>query len=205
MSTLPDHQELSCLRLYPRRNLTETLPSAMERLEHRRLCHDHLLDARLKTMRRTLEELDYVFAVPIWKHAAYHGGNFLPWFIKRFVCLLAVAVHRDLIVCVAASIPAHSHPLHLSRPLNTGVDLEYDGGATAFVPQRLSPAVLGQNLHAEDGACSLLHDFIVSPNILHCRSTDRFTDNSQPGNFALRRNTTWNNGKDGFKSATAAS
>ncbi|KAF9003775.1 hypothetical protein BDZ89DRAFT_1049770 [Hymenopellis radicata] len=105
----------------------------------------------------------------------------------------------------------------------TGVDLEYDGGATAFVPQRLSPAVLGQNLHAEDGACSLLHDFIVSPNILHCRSStsvhltwnlcyahsqtsaDRFTDNSQPGNFALRRNTTWNTGKDGFKSATAAS
>ncbi|KAF9048101.1 pectate lyase [Hymenopellis radicata] len=46
---------------------------------------------------------------------------------------------------------------------------------------------------------------VVTNSIAFGNSADGFTDNSQPGNFALTRNTAWNNGKDGFKSATAAS
>ncbi|KAK0214353.1 hypothetical protein IW262DRAFT_1450103 [Armillaria fumosa] len=38
-----------------------------------------------ETKQRTLEELDYVFAVPIRKHAAYQGGTFLPYWIKKWV------------------------------------------------------------------------------------------------------------------------
>lgn len=38
-----------------------------------------------ETKQRTLEELDYVFAVPTWKHVSYQGGTYLPWFIKRYV------------------------------------------------------------------------------------------------------------------------
>jgi len=34
---------------------------------------------------RTLEELDYVFAVPTRRHAAYQLHTWLPWFIKRWV------------------------------------------------------------------------------------------------------------------------
>ncbi|KAK0457042.1 uncharacterized protein EV420DRAFT_1480918 [Desarmillaria tabescens] len=38
-----------------------------------------------ETKQRTLEELDYVFAVPMRKHAAYQGGTFLPYWIKKWV------------------------------------------------------------------------------------------------------------------------
>ncbi|TFK44551.1 hypothetical protein BDQ12DRAFT_673197 [Crucibulum laeve] len=38
-----------------------------------------------ETKQRTLEELDYIFAVPTSKHIAYQGKTFLPYFIKRWV------------------------------------------------------------------------------------------------------------------------
>jgi len=38
-----------------------------------------------ETKQRTLEELDYVFAVPTARHAAYQGRQTLPYFIKRYI------------------------------------------------------------------------------------------------------------------------
>lgn len=38
-----------------------------------------------ETKQRTLEELDYVFAVPVRKFAKYQTGTWLPWFIQRWV------------------------------------------------------------------------------------------------------------------------
>ncbi|ODN73000.1 hypothetical protein L202_08398 [Cryptococcus amylolentus CBS 6039] len=38
-----------------------------------------------ETAQRTLEELDYVFAVPVPVFAKYQATTFLPWFIKRYV------------------------------------------------------------------------------------------------------------------------
>lgn len=38
-----------------------------------------------ETMQRTLEELDYVFAVPVRRFASYQCFTVLPWFIKRWV------------------------------------------------------------------------------------------------------------------------
>ena len=37
-----------------------------------------------ETMRKTLEELDFVFAVPTRKHAAYQVRVWLPWFFRRW-------------------------------------------------------------------------------------------------------------------------
>ncbi|KAJ5672144.1 hypothetical protein N7507_001271 [Penicillium longicatenatum] len=38
-----------------------------------------------ETMQRTLEEFDYTFGVPIYRHARYQIGTWLPWFIRRYV------------------------------------------------------------------------------------------------------------------------
>src|SRR5690606_4192365 len=38
-----------------------------------------------ETKQRTLEELDYVFAVPSRKFAEYQVTKFVPWFIKRWI------------------------------------------------------------------------------------------------------------------------
>jgi len=38
-----------------------------------------------ETMQRTLEELDYVFAVPVRKFTSYQLGTVLPWWFKRWV------------------------------------------------------------------------------------------------------------------------
>jgi hypothetical protein len=35
-----------------------------------------------ETKQRTLEELDYIFAVPTRTHIKYNIGTWLPWFIK---------------------------------------------------------------------------------------------------------------------------
>lgn len=40
-----------------------------------------------ETMRKTLEELDFVFAVPTRKHAAYQVKVWLPWFFRRWVLM----------------------------------------------------------------------------------------------------------------------
>ena len=38
-----------------------------------------------ETKQRTLEELDYVFAVPTSKHISYQAKTFLPYWIRRYV------------------------------------------------------------------------------------------------------------------------
>lgn len=38
-----------------------------------------------ETKQRTLEELDYVFAVPTGTFVKYQTGTWLPWFIQRHV------------------------------------------------------------------------------------------------------------------------
>jgi hypothetical protein len=38
-----------------------------------------------ETKQRTLEELDYVFAVPTSRHISYQAKTFLPYWIKRYV------------------------------------------------------------------------------------------------------------------------
>ncbi|KDR71828.1 hypothetical protein GALMADRAFT_253598 [Galerina marginata CBS 339.88] len=40
-----------------------------------------------ETKQRTLEELDYVFAVPTSKHVSYQSKTFLPYWIRRYVLL----------------------------------------------------------------------------------------------------------------------
>ncbi|KAF3056960.1 putative polyol transporter 1 [Trichoderma lentiforme] len=38
-----------------------------------------------ETMKRTLEELDYIFGVPTRRHISYQVGTWLPWFIKKYI------------------------------------------------------------------------------------------------------------------------
>ena len=38
-----------------------------------------------ETKQRTLEELDYIFAVPTRVHIKYQTGTVLPWWFKRYV------------------------------------------------------------------------------------------------------------------------
>ena len=38
-----------------------------------------------ETKQRTLEELDYVFAVPTMRHVRYQMGTFLPYWIQKWV------------------------------------------------------------------------------------------------------------------------
>lgn len=45
-----------------------------------------------ETMQRTLEELDYVFAVPVRKFMGYQVGTVLPWWFKRWVLFQRNAV-----------------------------------------------------------------------------------------------------------------
>jgi len=40
-----------------------------------------------ETKQRTLEELDYVFAVPTTKHVRYQVKEFLPYWIRRYVLM----------------------------------------------------------------------------------------------------------------------
>ena len=49
-----------------------------------------------ETKQKTLEELDYVFAVPTTKHAGYQLGTVLPWWIKRYIFQQKGAVCPDL-------------------------------------------------------------------------------------------------------------
>ncbi|KAF8344415.1 sugar transporter [Amanita rubescens] len=49
-----------------------------------------------ETKQRTLEELDYVFAVPTSKHAGYQMSVFLPYWIKRWVFFQRNAVLKPL-------------------------------------------------------------------------------------------------------------
>lgn len=39
----------------------------------------------LETKQRTLEELDYVFAVPTSTHVRYQVTEFLPYWIRRYI------------------------------------------------------------------------------------------------------------------------
>ncbi|KAK2467513.1 hypothetical protein APHAL10511_000368 [Amanita phalloides] len=49
-----------------------------------------------ETKQRTLEELDYVFAVPMSKHASYQLTTFLPYWIKRWIFFNRNAVLQPL-------------------------------------------------------------------------------------------------------------
>ncbi|GJN71393.1 sugar porter (SP) family MFS transporter [Purpureocillium lilacinum] len=49
-----------------------------------------------ETMQRTLEELDWVFAVPVRKFAAYQITDTIPWFFKRYVLFQRHATLRPL-------------------------------------------------------------------------------------------------------------
>jgi hypothetical protein len=69
-------------------------------IKHLRVRHDFLPDAWyvpfffpyiyfylfiLETKQRTLEELDYVFAVPTSRHVSYQAKTFLPYWIRRYI------------------------------------------------------------------------------------------------------------------------
>lgn len=47
--------------------------------------HSRSLLSKTETKQRTLEELDYVFAVPVARHASYQFHKSLPYFIKRWI------------------------------------------------------------------------------------------------------------------------
>lgn len=49
-----------------------------------------------ETKQRTLEELDYVFAVPTRKHASYHLKKTIPFWVKRYVLFQKNAVLEPL-------------------------------------------------------------------------------------------------------------
>ncbi|KAJ6536340.1 hypothetical protein B0H19DRAFT_962966 [Mycena capillaripes] len=49
-----------------------------------------------ETKQRTLEELDYVFAVPTSKHIRYQAGTFLPYWIKKWILFQANAYLEPL-------------------------------------------------------------------------------------------------------------
>jgi hypothetical protein len=38
-----------------------------------------------ETTGKTLEEINYIFGVPTWKHAGYQLGEVLPWWVDRWV------------------------------------------------------------------------------------------------------------------------
>lgn len=47
--------------------------------------HSLFLHHHAETKQRTLEELDYVFAVPMRKHVSYQLTEFIPYWIRRYV------------------------------------------------------------------------------------------------------------------------
>ena len=61
-----------------------------------------------ETMQRSLEELDYVFAVPTRTHAKYQLTQVLPWWIKRYVFMRKDAVCPELYRVAQDPIPSRS-------------------------------------------------------------------------------------------------
>jgi hypothetical protein len=49
-----------------------------------------------ETKERTLEELDYIFAVPTHTFARYQFGTVLPWWFKRWVLFRKTATKKPL-------------------------------------------------------------------------------------------------------------
>jgi hypothetical protein len=49
-----------------------------------------------ETKQRTLEELDYIFAVPVRKFAGYQISTALPWWFKRWVFFNKSATKKPL-------------------------------------------------------------------------------------------------------------
>ncbi|KAF4508088.1 hypothetical protein G6O67_004515 [Ophiocordyceps sinensis] len=62
-----------------------------------------------ETMQRTLEELDYVFAVPVRKFAAYQITETIPWFFKRHILMQRNAVRRPLYQFENPAVPSGKH------------------------------------------------------------------------------------------------
>lgn len=51
-----------------------------------------------ETKQRTLEELDYVFAVPTTRHISYQVTDFLPYFVRRWIFFDSKAELKPLYV-----------------------------------------------------------------------------------------------------------
>jgi MFS family permease len=66
-----------------------------------------------ETKQRSLEELDYVFGVPIHKHASYQLFKVLPWWIRRYVFFRKGAVCPEL--------------YHFEEEVWTGSESDHDG------------------------------------------------------------------------------
>jgi len=49
-----------------------------------------------ETKQRTLEELDYIFAVPVRTFAKYQTGTWAPWWVQRYVFFRKNAVLKPL-------------------------------------------------------------------------------------------------------------
>lgn len=62
-----------------------------------------------ETMQRTLEELDFVFAVPVRKFAAYQLTETIPWFIKRNLLFQRDATRRPLYQFERFAVPPGKH------------------------------------------------------------------------------------------------
>ncbi|KAM6509463.1 hypothetical protein FALCPG4_017118 [Fusarium falciforme] len=63
-----------------------------------------------ETSKRSLEELDYIFAVPTTVHAKYQLTKALPWWVKRYVLRQKDAVEPEL--CHFESIEAYSRGMN---------------------------------------------------------------------------------------------
>jgi MFS family permease len=63
-----------------------------------------------ETKQRSLEELDYVFAVTTRRHAQYQLTEVLPWFIKRYIFMRKYAVKPELYHMEVDQIYSHVTP-----------------------------------------------------------------------------------------------
>jgi hypothetical protein len=55
-----------------------------------------IVSSHPETKQRTLEELDYIFAVPVGRHASYQLRTFLPYWIQRWVFMRKSATLKPL-------------------------------------------------------------------------------------------------------------
>lgn len=62
-----------------------------------------------ETKQRTLEELDYVFAVPVWVHARYQLTKSLPYFVQRYVLWRKSAKLEPLYTFEEATVTREIH------------------------------------------------------------------------------------------------
>lgn len=80
-----------------------------------------------ETKQRTLEELDYVFAVPTRTHAKYQITQAFPWWVKRWVLFRKDAVCPDLYKFGGE----HFDNGHSSEAKDTTINIEQKGDLNA--------------------------------------------------------------------------